>query len=145
MTLSRPVEILLVEDNPGDARLTFEALRDGKFPSNIHHVIDGEQAMRYLRKQAPYGEAVTPDIVLLDLNLPRKNGREVLQDMRDDPVLRAIPVVALTTSSARDDVNACYSLGANAYMVKPVEFDRFVEAVRVFEDFWLKIVALPKP
>lgn len=144
MPLSRPIEILLIEDNPGDARLTFEALRDGRFTSNIHHVTDGEQALLYLRKEGPFVDAVSPDIVLLDLNLPRKNGREVLEDMKGDQTLRSIPVVALTTSSARDDINACYALGANAYIVKPVEFDRFVEAVRSFEEFWLKIVALPR-
>ncbi|GAB3453273.1 response regulator [Insolitispirillum peregrinum] len=144
MALNRPIEILLVEDNPGDARLTFEALRHGTSTSNIHHVSDGEQALHYLRKTGPFVDSPTPDIVLLDLNLPRRNGREVLADMKSDPALRSIPVVALTTSSARDDVNACYALGANAYMVKPVEFDRFVEAIRSFEEFWLRTVTLPK-
>jgi CheY-like chemotaxis protein len=144
MALTRPIEILLVEDNPGDARLTFEALRAGRIANNIHHVTDGEQAMHYLRKVGPFVDAPAPDIVLLDLNLPRKNGREVLEEMKSDPALRSIPVVTLTTSSARDDINACYALGANAYMVKPVEFDRFVEAVRSFEEFWLKVVALPR-
>jgi CheY-like chemotaxis protein len=144
MPLTRPIEILLVEDNPGDARLTFEALRAGQIANNIHHVTDGEQAMHYLRKAGPYVDAPSPDIVLLDLNLPRKNGREVLEEMKSDPTLRSIPVVTLTTSSARDDINACYALGANAYMVKPVEFDRFVEAVRSFEEFWLKAVVLPR-
>jgi CheY-like chemotaxis protein len=144
MAVKRPIEILLVEDNPGDARLTFEALKDGRIVNNIHHVTDGEQAMQFLRKQGPFVDAPTPDIVLLDLNLPRKNGREVLQDMKTEETLRGIPVVALTTSSARDDVNACYALGANAYVVKPVEFDRFLDVVRAFEDFWLKSAALPR-
>lgn len=145
MPLHRPAEILLVEDNPGDARLTFEALKSASIVNHIHHVTDGEQALRFLRKEGPYATAPTPDVVLLDLNLPRKNGREVLEELKADPQLRAIPVVALTTSSARDDVNACYALGANAYIVKPVEFDRFVDAVRSFETFWLNTVSLPKP
>lgn len=144
MPLKRPVEILLVEDNPGDARLTFEALKDGPVVNTVHHVTDGDQAMQFLRKQGPFIDVPTPDIVLLDLNLPRKNGREVLQEMKADEALRGIPVVALTTSSARDDVNACYALGANAYVVKPVEFDRFLDVVRAFEDFWLKSAALPR-
>lgn len=144
MAFHRPIEILLVEDNPGDARLTFEALRHGGVTCNIHHVSDGEQALHYLRKSGPFVDSLAPDIVLLDLNLPRKNGREVLAEIKGDPTLRAIPVVTLTTSSARDDVNACYALGANAYMIKPVEFDRFVEVIRSFEEFWLKAVALPR-
>lgn len=144
MAVKRPVEILLVEDNPGDARLTFEALKDGLTLSTVHHVTDGEQALLFLRKQGPFVDAPTPDIILLDLNLPRKNGREVLHDMKADEALRGIPVVALTTSSARDDVNACYALGANAYVVKPVEFDRFLDVVRAFEDFWLKTAILPR-
>lgn len=144
MVPKRPVEILLIEDNPGDARLTFEALKDGMSMNNVHHITDGEQAMQFLRRQGPYVDAPTPDIVLLDLNLPRKNGREVLQDMKSDPALQSIPVVALTTSSARDDVNACYALGANAYVVKPVEFDRFLDVVRAFESFWLSAAVLPR-
>lgn len=140
----RPVEILLVEDNPGDARLTFEALKEGRIVNNVHHVTDGDQALQFLRREGPYHDAPSPDIVLLDLNLPRRNGREVLGEIKQDPALRSIPVVALTTSSARDDINACYALGANAYVVKPVEFDRFLEAVRSFEMFWLNVVALPK-
>lgn len=145
MPLHRPAEILLVEDNPGDARLTFEALKSsGTSTNHIHHVSDGEQAMRFLRRQDPYANAPVPDVVLLDLNLPRKNGREVLQEVKSDPVLRSIPVVALTTSSARDDVNSCYALGANAYIVKPVEFDRFLDVVKSFESFWLQTVSLPR-
>lgn len=145
MPLHRPAEILLVEDNPGDARLTFEALKSSGSANHVHHVSDGEQAMRFLRRQEPYANAPVPDVVLLDLNLPRKNGREVLQEMKGDPGLRGIPAVVLTTSSARDDVNACYALGANAYIVKPVEFDRFLDVVRSFEAFWLQTVSLPKP
>ncbi len=144
MPPQRPVEILLVEDNPGDARLTFEALKEGRIVNNVHHVTDGDQALQFLRHEGPYHDAPTPDIVLLDLNLPRRNGREVLGEIKQDPALKSIPVVALTTSSARDDINACYALGANAYVVKPVEFDRFLEAVRSFEMFWLNVVALPK-
>lgn len=140
----RSVEILLVEDNPGDARLTFEALKEGRITNHLHHVTDGEQALMFLRRQGPYHDAPTPHIVLLDLNLPRRNGREVLAEIKQDPELRAIPVIALTTSSARDDVNACYALGANAYVVKPVEFDRFLEAVRALEMFWLNVVSLPR-
>lgn len=144
MPLRRAVEILLVEDNPGDARLTFEALKDASVANRIHHVVDGEQAMAFLRKQGPYAEVPTPDIVLLDLNLPRKNGREVLTEMKSDSVLKVIPVVTLTTSSAHEDVKTCYSLGANAYIVKPVEFDQFLSVVKSFESFWLEVVILPK-
>lgn len=145
MPLRRPAEILLVEDNPGDARLTFEALKSsGTSTNHIHHVNDGEQALRFLRKQAPYTSVPTPDVVLLDLNLPRKNGREVLTDVKADPTLRSIPIVVLTTSSARDDINSCYALGANAYIVKPVEFDRFLDVVKSFEMFWLQTVSLPR-
>lgn len=144
MPSQRPVNILLVEDNPGDARLTFEALKGSTIPSMVHHVTDGEQALSFLRKEGPFSDAVTPDIILLDLNLPRKNGREVLEELRNDPHLQQIPVVVLTTSSARDDIRSCYALGANAYIVKPVEFDRFLDAVRSFETFWLDTVALPR-
>lgn len=144
MPHQRIVNILLVEDNPGDARLTFEALKDSTIPCTLHHVTDGEQALAYLRKEGLYSDAISPDIILLDLNLPRKNGREVLEEMKQDPDLRSIPVVTLTTSSARDDIRSCYALGANAYIVKPVEFDRFLDVVRSFEAFWLDTVALPR-
>jgi chemotaxis family two-component system response regulator Rcp1 len=140
---SRPVEILLVEDNPGDARLTLEALREGKIRNNLHHVKDGVEALAFLRREDLYAEVPAPDIILLDLNLPRKDGREVLAELKEDPVLRCIPVVVLTTSEAEQDIVKSYSLHANCYITKPVDLDKFITIVRAIEDFWLAIVRLP--
>ena len=141
---TEPIEILLVEDNPGDARLAAEALKENKVRNNLYHVKDGVEAMRFLRKQAEYADAPLPDLVLLDLNLPRKDGHEVLKEMKGDAKLRLIPVVVLTTSAAERDLIKSYNLHANAYVVKPMSLDQFVEVVQAIEEFWLSIVKLPR-
>lgn len=138
-----PIEILLVEDNPGDARLAMEALKDSKLLNNIHHVEDGEQAIDFLRKQGDFQDAVRPDIILLDLNLPRKDGREVLADIKSDPDLQTIPVVVLTTSEAEQDIVQSYRLHANCYITKPVDLDKFLQIINSMQEFWLSIVRLP--
>jgi len=139
----KPIEILLVEDNPGDVRLTMEALKEGKLRNNMNVVGDGEVALSYLRREAGYEDAVRPDLVLLDLNLPRKDGREVLADMKADPNLRRIPVVVLTTSEAEEDILKTYNLHANCYITKPVDLDQFINVVRSIESFWFSVVTLP--
>jgi CheY-like chemotaxis protein len=139
----RPIEILLVEDNPGDVRLTREALKDAKVSNTLHVVEDGVAALDFLRRSPPYDGAPRPDLILLDLNLPRKNGREVLADIKADERLKAIPVVILTTSQAEEDVLRAYNLHANCYITKPVDFTQFTRIVRTIEDFWLSIVTLP--
>ncbi len=141
---SEPVQILMVEDNPGDARLALEALKDSKVHNDLYHVRDGVEAMRFLRRQAEYTDVSLPDLVLLDLNLPRKDGHEVLKEMKDDAELRLIPVVVLTTSAAERDLVKSYGLHANAYIVKPIGLDQFVEVVQAIEEFWLSIVKLPR-
>ena len=141
--LGRAAEILLVEDNPGDARLTVEALRDAKVLNRLTVVRDGEEAMAYLHRQGRHSNAVRPDLVLLDLNLPKKDGREVLAEMKADEGLRRIPVVILTTSSAEQDILRSYDLHANSYITKPVALDEFMKVVRTIEDFWLAVVKLP--
>lgn len=141
--LPRPVEILLVEDNPGDARLTREALREAKMRNNLSVVGDGIEALAFLRRQGAYQNAPRPDIILLDLNMPKMDGREVLAQIKADPDLRRIPVVILTTSRAEEDVLRTYDLHANCYVAKPVGFEQFMEVVRSIEDFWLSIVTLP--
>jgi CheY-like chemotaxis protein len=138
-----PIEILMVEDNPGDVRLTREALKDAKVANRLHVVDDGVAALDFLHRRGDYTRAVRPDVVLLDLNLPRKNGREVLAEMKQDPLLKTIPVVVLTTSSAEEDVLRAYSLHANCYITKPVDFTQFEKVVRSIENFWLSIVTLP--
>ncbi len=140
---NRPIEILLVEDNLGDARLTQEALKEGKVRNNLHHARDGVEAMAFLRRDGANADAPRPDLVLLDLNLPRKDGREVLGEMKEDPDLRLIPVVVLTTSEAEQDVLRTYELRANCYITKPVDLEKFITIVRSIEDFWLTIVRLP--
>jgi CheY-like chemotaxis protein len=140
----RPVEILLVEDNPGDVRLTQEALNDAKVLNRVSVVPDGEAALAFLRQEGSYAQAVRPDIILLDLNLPRKDGREVLAEVKADPHLRRIPVVVLTTSAAEQDILKTYDLHANCYITKPVGMDQFAEVVKTFEDFWFTIVKLPR-
>jgi CheY-like chemotaxis protein len=137
-------DVLLVEDNPADARLTIEALREGKVLSHLHHVKDGVEALQFLRREGPWTEAPMPDVILLDLNLPRKDGREVLCELKADPVLRLIPVVVLTTSEAESDILKSYQLHANCYVTKPVDLDKFIEIVRTIEAFWLAIVKLPR-
>ncbi|HUY27797.1 MAG TPA: response regulator [Candidatus Binataceae bacterium] len=138
-----PVNILLVEDNPGDVRLTIEVLRDGKFRNQLSVAVDGIEAMNYLRRREGHAAAKRPDLVLLDLNLPRKDGRQVLAEIKADPDLRRIPVVVLTTSSAPVDVIQSYNLQANCYITKPVDLTQFVRVVRHIQDFWLTIVKLP--
>ena len=140
---TRPVEILLVEDNPGDVRLTVEALKEGKVRNHLSVVRDGEEAMRFLRRTGAYVEAPLPDLILLDLNLPKMDGREVLVQVKADPRLRTIPVVILTTSHAEQDVLRSYDLHANCYITKPVDLDQFIRVVRTIEDFWLAVVTLP--
>lgn len=137
------IDILLVEDSPGDIRLTREALKEGKVRNNLHVVQDGEEALAFLRHESAFDEAPRPDLVLLDLNLPRIDGREVLREMKEDPNLKRIPVVVLTTSTADEDVLRVYDLAANCYIPKPVELDRFLDVVRSIEDFWLTVVRLP--
>ncbi len=138
----RPIEILLVEDNPGDVRLTQEALGEAKVRNNLAVAKDGVEALRYLRRETPFEDATRPDLILLDLNLPRKDGREVLAEIKADPDLRRLPVVVLTTSSAEKDVLESYNLYANCYITKPVDLDQFVRIVSSIEDFWLTIVKL---
>jgi CheY-like chemotaxis protein len=140
---SQPIEILLVEDDPGDVLMTQEAFNDYKIANRLTVVSNGEDAIAYLRKQGRFAGVATPDLVLLDLNLPRRDGREVLLDIKGDPVLRRIPVVILTTSEAEEDVIAAYDLHANAYVRKPVDFDQFVAAVRAIDDFFITVVRLP--
>jgi chemotaxis family two-component system response regulator Rcp1 len=139
----RPIEILMVEDNPGDVRLTVEALKEGKVRNNFHTVEDGVEAMAFLRRQGRYAEAPRPDLVLLDLNLPKMNGREVLAEIKEDPELRRIPVVILTVSKAEQDILKSYNLHANCYITKPVDLDQFLEVVKSIENFWLTVVMLP--
>jgi CheY-like chemotaxis protein len=141
--LVRPIEVLLVEDDEGDVLMTREALEEGKVRTHLTVVGDGVEAMDYLRRAGRYAEAVRPDIVLLDLNLPKRNGRQVLADVKADPDLRRIPVVVLTTSEAEDDVLGSYDLHANAYVTKPVDFDRFVEVIRQIDEFFMTVVRLP--
>jgi chemotaxis family two-component system response regulator Rcp1 len=133
----------MVEDNPGDIRLTVEALKEGKVRNNLHTVGDGEEALAFLRRQGPYAEAPRPDLILLDLNLPKKTGQEVLAEIKEDPDLRRIPVVILTVSEAEADILKTYNLHANCYITKPVDLDRFIEVVKSIEDFWLTVVMLP--
>jgi chemotaxis family two-component system response regulator Rcp1 len=142
-SVGRPVEILLVEDNPGDVRLTREALREGKVRNNLSVAADGVEAIAFLRKEGEHAGAVRPDLILLDLNLPRKDGREVLEEIKADPSLRHIPVVVLTSSQAEEDIVRAYDLHANCYVTKPVDLDQFIRVVESIEDFWFTIVKLP--
>ncbi|MFL6053624.1 MAG: response regulator [Actinoallomurus sp.] len=139
-----PIEVLLVEDDPGDVVLTKEAFDDNKVSNKLSVVSDGEEAMRFLRREADYADAPRPDLVLLDLNLPRKDGRQVLEEIKADETLRAIPVVVLTTSEAEEDILRSYRLHANAYVTKPVDFDQFVKVVRQIDDFFVSVVKLPR-
>lgn len=139
----KPIEILLVEDNPGDADLTRDAFSTGKVDNLLHVVSDGVEAMAFLRRQGKYASASRPDLVLLDLNLPRRDGREVLADIKSDEALKRIPVVVLTTSKDEADVLKSYDLHANCFISKPIDLGEFIRAVRSIEDFWLTIVRLP--
>jgi CheY-like chemotaxis protein len=138
-----PIEILLVEDNPGDVRLTHEALKDGKILNKLHVIKDGVEAMAFLRQEGKYANAIRPDLILLDLNLPKKDGREVLAEIKSDSYLKRIPVVILTVSKLEEDIIKTYDLHANCYITKPIDLDRFIAVVRAIEDFWLAIVKLP--
>ena len=140
----RSIEILLVEDNPGDARLTIEAMREAKMSNRIHVAEDGVEAMEFLRNQGRFKDSPRPDLILLDLNLPKKDGRAVLAEVKTDPALRRIPVVVLTTSRAEEDVLKAYDLHANAYVTKPVDLTQFMKIVAQIEEFWIKVVVLPK-
>ena len=141
--LGRPIEVLLVEDNPGDVRLTAEALHEGKVWNRLSVTPDGVEALAFLRRLDTYAAVPRPDVILLDLNLPKRDGREVLAEIKGDPALRTIPVVILTTSKAEEDILRTYNLHANCYITKPVDFDQFLRVVRAIEDFWLCIVKLP--
>lgn len=140
---SKVIDILLVEDNKGDARLALEAMRDSKILNKIHHVSDGEEAMAFLHKEGKYAKVPRPDLVLLDLNLPKKDGRQVLTEIKNDDNLKRIPVVVLTVSSAEEDILKSYDLHANCFITKPIDLNQFMKVVRSVEDFWLTIVKLP--
>lgn len=140
---TRPVNILLIEDNPGDVRLTQEAFKEGKKKVNLEVVMDGVEAIRFLRKEEKYADKPTPDLVLLDLNLPKWDGREVLREIKTDRELKRIPVIVLTTSNAMQDIINSYDLHANCFINKPVDFDNFFDIVQKIEDFWLTITILP--
>ncbi len=141
--IGTPIEILLVEDNPGDVRLTQEALNHVKFANKIHVVWNGEEAMAFLRREGEFADAPRPDLILLDLNLPRKDGRDVLAEIKADDDLRRIPVVILTTSSAEEDILKTYDLYANCYVTKPVDLEQFIKVLKAIDEFWLSIVKLP--
>ena len=138
-----PIEILLVEDNPGDVELTREALKEAKVLNNLHVFINGEAAMAFLRRGGEYRDVPRPDVILLDLNLPKKDGREVLAEVKQDEDFRRIPVVVVTTSQAEQDIIKTYDLHANCYVTKPVDLDQFISVVRSIENFWLTVVKLP--
>jgi CheY-like chemotaxis protein len=140
---TKPVEILLVEDNEGDVGLVEEVFEDAKIRNSLHVAEDGEEAMLFLNKENPFANAPTPDIILLDLNLPQKDGREVLEEIKTNDKLKRIPVVVLTTSKAEEDIVKSYDLHANSYITKPVDFDQFIRVIKSIEDFWLEVVRLP--
>ena len=144
ITALRPCDVLLVEDNPSDVYLTQVAFQRSRSDSQIHVVEDGIQAMAFLRRELPYDSAPRPDLVLLDLNLPRKDGHKVLEEMKSDPDLSRIPVIVLTTSTAEADIHRCYESHANCYIAKPVDFDQFERVVREIESFWFKVATLPR-
>jgi CheY-like chemotaxis protein len=139
----RPIEILLVEDNPGDIRLTKEALKEGKVKNNLKVAMDGVEAYQYLLREGEFQDAVRPDLILLDLNLPKMDGRELLEKIKEEQELRRIPVVILTTSKAEEDIVKSYDLHANCFITKPVDLDKFIVVVKSIEDFWMSIVKLP--
>jgi two-component system, chemotaxis family, response regulator Rcp1 len=145
MPSTRPIEVLLVEDNPGDVRLTQEALKDGKIQVRLSVASDGVEAMDFLLHRGKHTQAPTPDLILLDLNLPRMSGRDVLREIKNDPGLKRLPVIVMTTSKAEQDIARAYSLNANCYITKPLELDEFLNVVRTIEDFWLTVVTLPPP
>jgi CheY-like chemotaxis protein len=142
---NRPIEILLVEDNPGDARLAMEGFREGKLVNNLSVAKDGVEALDFLHRRESFEDAPRPDLILLDLNLPKKDGREVLSEIKQAPDLRRIPVVVMTTSEAQEDIARSYDLQVNCYVTKPLDLDLFLEAIHSIEDFWLTTVTLPPP
>lgn len=144
LALGRQVEILLVEDNPGDIRLTREALKEAKVVNRLHTVTDGAEAIAFLRRERGYENAVRPDLILLDLNLPRKDGKDVLAEIKSDPELKRMPVVVLTTSQAEQDILRSYDLHANCFISKPVEITRFLQVLQAIDQFWFSIVTLPR-
>ena len=144
VNIDKPVEILLAEDNPGDVMLTRKALEQGKLANNLHVTTDGVDALEFLRQDGEYEDAPRPDLILLDLNMPRKDGQEVLEELRADNELRRIPVVVLTSSESEEDIVRSYELNANAYLTKPVDFDGFVEIVNRLENFWFQVVKFPE-
>ena len=144
ITRVKPIEILLAEDNPGDARLTVEGFKDAKVKNNITVVEDGMEALAYLRHEGPYANAALPDLILLDLNMPKKDGREVLAEIKADEELRRIPVLVFTISNAEKDILEAYDLQASAFITKPIDLDEFITVVRSLEEFWLTIVKLPQ-
>ena len=139
-----PVEILLVEDELADAHLVKIALREGHVLSNLHHVLDGVEGLAFLRREGKYQGAPTPDLILLDLNMPRMDGKEFLRHLKADPALNSVPVVVLTTSDVERDITASYQLGASGYITKPVDMEQFIQAVKQIEDYWFTLVKLPK-
>lgn len=139
----RVIEILLVEDNPGDVRLTREALREGKVLNNLNVATDGQEAIEFLRREGEFKDVPRPDLILLDLNLPKKDGREILAEIKADESLKRIPIVVLTTSQAEKDIIQSYNLGVNCYITKPVDLDQFIYVVKSIEEFWLTVVTLP--
>jgi len=143
MNNDQPIEILLVEDNPGDVRLTLEVMKDARVRNHMSMVKDGVEALAFLRREGDYADAPRPDLILLDLNLPKKDGREVLAEIKSDPTLRRIPVVVLTVSKDEEDILKSYDLYANCYVTKPINMEQFIAVVRSIEDFWLTIVKLP--
>ena len=143
MVNPKRIDILLVEDDAGDVELTKEGLLAAKMMVNLHVVDDGEKAMKFLKKEPPYADVPRPDIILLDLNMPRKNGKETLREIKADSTLRSIPVVVLTTSEAEADIVKCYDLGANCYITKPIGFEAFTKVVGMIEEFWFTIVKMP--
>ena len=140
---SKPIEILLVEDSPSDAALTIEALKAGKIANTLTHVEDGVEALDFLNRKGKYANAVKPDLIMLDLNLPRKDGREVLAEIKSDNSLKIIPIIVLTTSRSDEDILKSYQLNANCYITKPVDFAHFIDVVKSIENFWLTVVTLP--
>lgn len=140
----RPIEILLVEDSPTDAQLTVEALRDDELRNNVHHAEDGEIAMSFLRREGSFAHAPRPDVILLDLNLPKKDGREVLAEIRSDPVLKSLVVIVLTTSRDERDIRSAYVLNANSYISKPLDFNQFTAVIGAVKNFIFRVIALPK-
>ena len=141
--LGTPIEVLLVEDDPGDVLMTQEAFEEHKVRNRLNVVSDGAEALAYLRREGQYADAVRPDLILLDLNLPRRDGREVLAEIKKDPRLRTIPVVVLTTSEAEEDILGSYALHANAYVTKPVDFEQFIQVIRQIDEFFVSVVKLP--